>query len=106
MRNRERGKSYSKDRYFQAGVLDEDKLVPEGIEGQVPYRGPLAAVAHQLVGGLRAGLGDDRGPAAEGSSGPDHRRRAQGEPPARLPDDDRGPHLPRLLMPGRTTGLR
>jgi IMP dehydrogenase len=50
-------RSYSKDRYFQAGVLDEDKLVPEGIEGQVPYRGPLAAVAHQLVGGLRAGMG-------------------------------------------------
>ena len=49
--------SFSRDRYFQAGVLDEDKLVPEGIEGQVPYRGPLAAVAHQLVGGLRAGMG-------------------------------------------------
>ena len=49
--------SFSRDRYFQAGVLDENKLVPEGIEGQVPYRGPLAAVAHQLVGGLRAGMG-------------------------------------------------
>jgi IMP dehydrogenase len=45
-------KSYSKDRYFQAEVASDDKLVPEGIEGQVPYRGPLAAVAHQLVGGL------------------------------------------------------
>jgi len=56
-RNRERGKSYSKDRYFQDDVLREDKLVPEGIEGQVPYRGPLAAVAAQLVGGLRAGMG-------------------------------------------------
>jgi IMP dehydrogenase len=57
MRNRERGKSYSKDRYFQDDVLREDKLVPEGIEGQVPYRGPLAAVADQLVGGLRAAMG-------------------------------------------------
>jgi IMP dehydrogenase len=57
MRNRERGKSYSKDRYFQDDVLREDKLVPEGIEGQVPYRGPLAAVAGQLVGGLRAAMG-------------------------------------------------
>ena len=38
-------------------MLSDDKLVPEGIEGQVPYRGPLAAVAHQLVGGLRAGDG-------------------------------------------------
>jgi IMP dehydrogenase len=56
-RNRERGKSYSKDRYFQDDVLREEKLVPEGIEGQVPYRGPLAAVAAQLIGGLRAGMG-------------------------------------------------
>src|SRR5439155_993835 len=57
MRNRERGQSYSKDRYFQDDVLREDKLVPEGVEGQVPYRGPLAAVAGQLVGGLRAAMG-------------------------------------------------
>ncbi|HEX4831919.1 MAG TPA: IMP dehydrogenase [Trebonia sp.] len=57
MRNRERGKSYSKDRYFQDDVLREDKLVPEGIEGQVPYRGGVAAVADQLVGGLRAAMG-------------------------------------------------
>ncbi len=49
-------KSYSKDRYFQADVASEDKLIPEGIEGQVPYRGPLANVAHQLVGGLRQAL--------------------------------------------------
>ncbi len=49
-------KSYSKDRYFQAEVSSEDKLIPEGIEGQVPYRGPLANVAHQLVGGLRQAL--------------------------------------------------
>ena len=45
-------KSYSKDRYFQADVATDDKIVPEGIEGQVAYRGPLGAVAHQLVGGL------------------------------------------------------
>jgi IMP dehydrogenase len=57
MRNRERGRSYSKDRYFQDDVLREDKLVPQGVEGQVPYRGPLATVADQLVGGLRAGMG-------------------------------------------------
>jgi IMP dehydrogenase len=57
MRNRERGKSYSKDRYFQDDVLREDKLVPEGIEGQVPYRGPLSGVADQLVGGLRMAMG-------------------------------------------------
>ncbi|MCA9651367.1 MAG: IMP dehydrogenase [Myxococcales bacterium] len=46
----------SKDRYFQSGV-DERKLVPEGIEGRVPYRGPLAESVHQLVGGLRSGMG-------------------------------------------------
>jgi IMP dehydrogenase len=57
MRNPERGRSYSKDRYFQDDVLREDKLVPEGVEGQVPYAGPLAAVADQLVGGLRAAMG-------------------------------------------------
>jgi len=49
--------SFSRDRYFADDVLSDDKLVPEGIEGQVPYRGPLAGVAHQLVGGLRAGMG-------------------------------------------------
>jgi IMP dehydrogenase len=47
----------SADRYFQQEVKDELKLVPEGIEGQVPYKGPLGAVLHQLVGGLRAGMG-------------------------------------------------
>jgi IMP dehydrogenase len=52
-----RGRSYSRDRYFQDDVLREDKLVPEGIEGQVPYRGPLSAVASQLIGGLRAAMG-------------------------------------------------
>ncbi len=57
MRNAERGGSYSKDRYFQDDVLREDKLVPEGVEAQVPFRGPLAAVAYQLVGGLRAAMG-------------------------------------------------
>jgi IMP dehydrogenase len=57
MRGREGGRSYSKDRYFQDDVLSEDKLVPQGVEGQVPYRGPLAAVATQLTGGLRAAMG-------------------------------------------------
>ena len=47
----------SADRYFQQEVKDTLKLVPEGIEGQVPYKGPVGAVLHQLVGGLRAGMG-------------------------------------------------
>jgi IMP dehydrogenase len=57
MQSRGQGRSYSKDRYFQDDVLSDDKLVPEGVEGQVPYRGPLGAVAHQLLGGLRAAMG-------------------------------------------------
>src|SRR5690606_37895979 len=47
----------SADRYFQAEVRDTLKLVPEGIEGQVPYKGPVSAVLHQLVGGLKAAMG-------------------------------------------------
>jgi IMP dehydrogenase len=47
----------SADRYFQAEVRDTLKLVPEGIEGQVPYKGPVSAVLHQLAGGLRAAMG-------------------------------------------------
>jgi IMP dehydrogenase len=49
-------KSYSKDRYFQAEVTSDDRIVPEGIEGQVAYRGPLSAVAHQLIGGLNQSM--------------------------------------------------
>jgi IMP dehydrogenase len=56
MQTRGTHRSYSKDRYFQHDVATEDKLIPEGIEGQVQYRGPLGAVAHQLVGGLRQAL--------------------------------------------------
>jgi IMP dehydrogenase len=57
MQSRGAAKSYSKDRYFQDDVLSEDKLVPEGIEGRIPFRGPLSQVVHQLVGGLRSGMG-------------------------------------------------
>ncbi|MGK5498980.1 IMP dehydrogenase [Streptomyces sp. URMC 125] len=56
MQSRGQAKSYSKDRYFQEAVGTDDKLVPEGVEGQVPYRGPLGAVVHQLVGGLRQSM--------------------------------------------------
>ena len=48
--------SYSKDRYFQADVASDEEIVPEGIEGQVPYRGPVAAVARQLAGGLHQSM--------------------------------------------------
>ncbi|MFB7150106.1 IMP dehydrogenase [Streptomyces virginiae] len=56
MQSRGDQRSFSKDRYFQEGVGGDDKLIPEGIEGQVPYRGPLSAVVHQLVGGLRQSM--------------------------------------------------
>jgi IMP dehydrogenase len=50
------GRSFSKDRYFQ-GSVESGKVVPEGIEGRVPYKGPLANVLHQFIGGLRQSMG-------------------------------------------------
>jgi IMP dehydrogenase len=47
----------SADRYAQGAVKESQKLVPEGIEGRVPYKGPIAAVIHQMIGGLRASMG-------------------------------------------------
>jgi IMP dehydrogenase len=52
-----KARSFSKDRYFQGDVEDVEKLVPEGIEGRVPYKGPLAPIVHQVVGGLRQSMG-------------------------------------------------
>jgi IMP dehydrogenase len=52
-----KARSFSKDRYFQGDVEDVEKLVPEGIEGRVPYKGPVQAVVYQLVGGLRQSMG-------------------------------------------------
>jgi IMP dehydrogenase len=47
----------SKDRYFQDTTSEVEKLVPEGIEGRVPYKGPMGAIVHQMIGGLRASMG-------------------------------------------------
>ncbi len=52
-----KARGFSKDRYFQGDVEDSDKLVPEGIEGRVPYKGPLANVLRQLTGGVRQAMG-------------------------------------------------
>jgi IMP dehydrogenase len=52
-----KARGYSKDRYFQGDVEDVEKLVPEGIEARVPYKGPVSAVLHQIVGGLRQAMG-------------------------------------------------
>ena len=101
-------KSYSKDRYFQAEVTSDDKIVPEGIEGQVAYRGPLAAVAHQLIGGLNQSMFyvgartvpelQEKGRFVRITSG-----LAPGEPPARRADDRRGAQL---LAVGRPAARR
>ena len=47
----------SADRYFQEGELQDRKMVPEGVEGRVPFKGPVADVLYQLIGGLRSGMG-------------------------------------------------
>jgi len=78
--------AYSKDRYFQADVADDDLIVPEGIEGQVPYRGPLSAVAHQLLGGLHQSMF-----YVGAHTIPQLQERGQGITPARHPDDGRSP---------------
>jgi len=60
-----KARSFSKDRYFQGDVEDVDKLVPEGIEGRVPYKGPVQAILYQLVGGLRQAMGYCGAPTIE-----------------------------------------
>jgi IMP dehydrogenase len=60
-----RARSFSKDRYFQGDVEDVEKLIPEGIEGRVPYKGPLAPIVYQLVGGLRQAMGYCGAPTIE-----------------------------------------
>jgi IMP dehydrogenase len=52
-----KARGYSKDRYFQGDVEDVERMVPEGIEGRVPYKGPMRNVLYQLVGGLRQAMG-------------------------------------------------
>ena len=64
-----KARGFSKDRYFQGDVEDVDKLVPEGIEGRVPFKGPLAGVLHQVVGGLRQAMGYCGAPTIEAMQG-------------------------------------
>jgi IMP dehydrogenase len=64
-----KARSFSKDRYFQGDVEDVDKLVPEGIEGRVTYKGPLSGVLHQIVGGLRQAMGYCGAPTIEAMKG-------------------------------------
>jgi IMP dehydrogenase len=60
-----KARGFSKDRYFQGDVEDVEKLVPEGIEARVPYKGPVSAVLHQIVGGLRQAMGYCGAPTVE-----------------------------------------
>ena len=90
----------SADRYFQQEVADTLKLVPEGIEGRVPYKGPVGTIIHQLVGGLRAAMGytgnaDHRRHADQLPVPAHHRRRPAREPRPRRRDHARGAELPR-----------
>ena len=97
-----KARSFSKDRYFQGDVEDVDKLVPEGIEGRVPYKGPLAPIVYQLVGGLRQAMGycgaaDGRGAEDREPLRAHHGCRAAREPPARRHDHEGRAELPPWL---------
>ena len=94
-----KARSFSKDRYFQGDVEDVDKLVPEGIEGRVPYKGPLAPIVYQLVGGLRQAMGYCGAATIEEMKReralrPHHRCRPAREPPARRDDHEGRAELP------------
>jgi IMP dehydrogenase/GMP reductase len=88
----------SADRYFQQDIKDQMKLVPEGIEGQVPYKGPARDVIHQLVGGVKAAMGytgsrTDRRPAGTRAVRPHHQRGPARKPCPRCHDHPRGAEL-------------
>ena len=97
-----KARSFSKDRYFQGDVEDVEKLVPEGIEGRVPYKGPLAPIVHQVVGGLRQSMGycgarDDRGHEDAHALHADHAGGPPREPSARRDDHEGRSELPALM---------
>ncbi len=92
-----KARSYSKDRYFQGDVEDVEKLIPEGIEGRVAYKGPLGPILHQLVGGLRQAMGYCGAATLEEMKHarvrPHHGRRAARVASARRDDHERGAEL-------------
>ena len=98
----------SADRYFQSEIKNELKLVPEGIEGQVPYRGPMASIIHQLAGGLRAAMGytgrrDHQGLPEQGAVRAHHQCGPARKPRARCRDHPRKPELSGGSLRRRTT---
>ncbi len=103
-------RSFSKDRYFQGDVEDVDKLVPEGIEGRVPYKGPLAPIVLPARRRAAAGDGllrcaDDRGDEA-GAVRPHHRCRPAREPSSRRDDHEGRTELPPWLSPPKCSASR
>ncbi len=101
-----KARSFSKDRYFQGDVEDVDKLVPEGIEGRVPYKGPLAPIVHQVVGGLRQSMGYCGAATIEEMKTTTRFTRitpagSAGEPSARRDDHEGRSQLPPLMGEGR-----
>ena len=96
-----KARGFSKDRYFQGDVEDVEKLVPEGIEGRVPYKGPLAGVLHQIVGGLRQAMGYCGAETIEAMKAcalrAHHRRGAARVAPARHHDHEGRAELPPRL---------
>jgi IMP dehydrogenase/GMP reductase len=94
----------SADRYFQQDIKDQMKLVPEGIEGQVPYKGPARDVIHQLVGGIKAAMGYTGSPRSRTCK---HAREVRahhqcgpfGKPRPRRDDHPRGAQLSDALRP-------
>ena len=99
----------SADRYFQEGEMAPSKLVPEGIEGRVPYKGPVADVLYQMVGGLRSGMGycgvsHDPAAPVRRRDGADHLRRPARVAPARRDDHAGSAELQRVGAGRRRAG--
>ena len=106
-----KARSFSKDRYFQGDVEDVDKLVPEGIEGRVPYKGPLAPIVYQLVGGLRQAMGYCGAATIEAMKTESQFVRITGagpprEPPARRHDHEGRTELPAWLRARKSSPSR
>ena len=95
----------SADRYFQQDIKDHLKLVPEGVEGQVPYRGPVAAIVHQLAGGLRAAMGYVGAPNIETFQQRAQFVRISAREPARKPRPRRRHHARKPELPDRRVSL-
>ena len=96
----------SSDRYFQEGDMNADKLVPEGVEGRLPYKGPVTAIIHQLMGGLRASMGYTGMPLHRGDALAGRVRRDHLGGHARVARPRRADHEGSAELPHRMTAGR